>query len=92
MWYEDERPSLIEYFSLMKPSYPKHDFSEYITESNKEYCSNDAIDLLTRMLAIDHVTILYYIDSLKESQQKMLLHIITLIKFGTIYDHVQLNE
>lgn len=35
--------------------YPKRNLRDYINGNNKEYCSDEALDLLNQMLIIDHV-------------------------------------
>ena len=53
--YGKERIKLKQY-NFMNNSYPKHSFTEYINDRNKHLCSDDAIDLLTKMLIVDPVS------------------------------------
>lgn len=36
-------------------SYPKRELSKFINQENKHLCSEEAIDLLSKMLLYDHV-------------------------------------
>lgn len=42
-------------------SYPKKEWSSFINNTNQHFCSNEAIDLLSKMLVYDHVCVYVYI-------------------------------
>ena len=54
-WEEGFNKKIIKFIIFFKYRHSKKAWSKFITLENKNLCSEDALDLLSRMLIYDHV-------------------------------------